>query len=108
MKRIIISSIIAITIDLTSFFILAFLWTMPLHFLLKIFLTAFIKRVLCQIILLPIIWYLIDIVKTKEGFEIYDYETNFTPFSLDNVYNFTAYKEYKKETPDKSTNIKVT
>ena len=106
-KRIIISSIIAITIDLTSFFIFAFLWTMPLHFLLKIFLSAFIKRMLCQIILLPIIWYLIDVVKTKEGFEIYDYGTNFTPFSLDNVYDFNAYKEYKKEHNNKSTNIKV-
>ncbi len=89
--RILLSSFISITIDISLFFLLGFWGVMPFKVLLDIFIFAFFKKILCEILLLPLIWFLIDVFKRKEGFEIDEHETNFTPFSLDNVYNFNAY-----------------
>lgn len=102
LKRIIISSSLAMVVDITLFFALAFLYTMPIALLIKTYCLAFLKRVIFQILFLPILWFLIDLVKKHEGFEIYDYNTNFTPFSLDNIYNINNYSTHVKNTSEKS------
>lgn len=93
LKRIIISSLLATIVDITLFFILAFLNTMPTDLFFRTYFSAFIKRIIFQILFLPILWYLIDLLKKKEGFEIYDYDTDFNPFSLDNIYDIHNYKK---------------
>jgi queuosine precursor transporter len=94
--RILFSSIIAITIDLLIYFFIGFLGVIPLNLLKKVFFFAYLKKIMFEILLLPFIWKLIDLIKNMEGFEAYDINTNFTPFSISNVYDFNAYKEIKK------------
>ncbi len=91
--RILISSFLAISLDLTLFFGLGFLGSTPILLLKKLFLCAYLKKITCEIILLPALWILIDFLKEAEGFEIQDTITNFSPFSLDNVYDFNFYKD---------------
>ena len=95
--RILLSSFISITIDINLFFAISFLGVIKFNLLSTIFIYAYFKKILCEIILLPVIWLLIDAFKKKEGFEIYDVETDFTPFSLDNIYDLSSYK--KSDTP---------
>ncbi|KTD23947.1 queuosine precursor transporter [Legionella maceachernii] len=97
-KRILVSTICASSIDIICFFLLAFFGTMPGDLFLKIFGYAYIKKILCQIFFLPLILILTDLIKKKEGFELYDFDTEFTPFSLNNVYDFHAYKTYSSTT----------
>ena len=92
-SRIFLYSMFAITIDIFLFFSLAFLGTLPTDVFINVFFFAFIKKILCQILFFPIVWFLIDYFKNKEGFEIYDDYTKFTPFSLDNVYDISAYRK---------------
>ena len=97
-KRILIAYTLSISIDITCFMILAFAGAMPTFLLLKLMTAAYFKKMLCQTALLPLIWYLIDVLKKREGIEIYDYDTKFNPFSIDNVYELTAYKKTEKNT----------
>lgn len=96
LKRLIISLSISITLDITVFFILAFLGSLSNSLFLKVYFFAFIKKFICELFLLPIIWSFIDFIKEKEGIDVYDYDTNFTPFSLDNIYNFDEHRVNKK------------
>lgn len=96
LKRVIISSLLATIVDITLFFTLAFLNTMPMDLFIKTYFLAFIKRILFQIICLPVLWYLIDLMKKKEGFEVFDYDTDFNPFSLENVYSIHNYEKRDK------------
>ena len=91
-KRILFSSTAAITLDIVCFITLAFAGTIPTAAFMKLLIAAYSKKIICEIVLLPLIWYLIDKVKAHEGIEIFDFSTNFTPFSLDNVYDLNDYK----------------
>jgi uncharacterized integral membrane protein (TIGR00697 family) len=92
-KRILLSSTVAITVDIVCFITLAFAGTLSAPVFMKLLLSAFSKKIICEIALLPLIWYFIDKVKAHEGIEIFDFSTNFNPFSLDNVYDFNDYKK---------------
>jgi len=92
LKRIILSSSLATVVDITLFFILAFFGVMPIELLVKTYFLAFIKRIFFQILMLPILWFLIDLIKRREGFEVYDHNTDLNPFLLDNVYDINNYK----------------
>lgn len=92
-KRILLSSTLAITIDIICFITLAFAGTLPFSIFYKLLVAAYIKQIICEIVLLPLIWFLIDKIKSTEGFEIFDFNTDFSPFSLDNIYDFNAYKK---------------
>ena len=94
-RRIFLSSSLAITIDIVLFLTLAFAGTLPSSVFFKLLTAAYLKKITCELVLLPLIWYLIDKVKEKEGGEIFDVGTDFTPFSMDNVYDFNAYKKVK-------------
>jgi uncharacterized PurR-regulated membrane protein YhhQ (DUF165 family) len=92
-KRILLSSTAAITVDIVCFITLAFAGTIPTAAFMKLLIAAFSKKVVCEIMLLPLIWYLIDKVKANEGIEIFDFSTNFNPFSMDKIYDFNNYKK---------------
>ncbi|NDC31767.1 MAG: VUT family protein [Bacteroidetes bacterium] len=91
-KRILFSSTAAITVDIVCFITLAFVGTIPTEAFVKLLIAAYSKKIVCEIVLLPVIWYLIDKVKANEGIEVFDFKTDFNPFSLDNVYHFNDYK----------------
>lgn len=91
--RILFSSLVTILLDLSFFLFIAFWGTIPLNIFYKIFMFAFIKKVLFELFLLPFIWFGIEFIKQKEGFEIDDNKTNYNPFVLDNIYEFQAYKK---------------
>jgi queuosine precursor transporter len=94
--RIFISAYISLSLDIFIFFVISFVGIIPFKLLRKIFLFAYFKKIIFEIALLPLIWKLIDIFKRLEGFEINDTNTNFTPFSLGNVYYLNNYKCLKK------------
>ena len=96
-QRITLSSILSITIDIVLFFLIAFLGVIPFSLLKKIFFFAFIKKFICEIVILPLIWLIINKFKELEEYEILDNETDFNPFSLDNVYNLDAYRKLSKK-----------
>ncbi len=85
--RIFISCSFSFLLDLTVFLTLAFYGTMPNNALFQLICFAYLKKIICQIILFPVICYLIMMLKKAEGVEIYDFDTQFNPFSLDNVYD---------------------
>lgn len=101
-RRILISSSLAISIDITSFMLLAFSGTMPILILMKLMCAAYIKKFSCQITLFPSLLYLINFLKNREEIDIYDLDTKFNPFSIDNLYEVNSFKKYnnKKNTPD--------
>lgn len=95
-QRITLSSILSITIDIILFFLIAFIGVTPFSLLKKIFFFAFIKKFICEVVILPLIWFFINKFKALEEYEILDNETDFNPFSMDNIYNLDAYRKLSK------------
>lgn len=93
LKRIFISCGISLSLDITCFMLLAFYGTMPNIVLLKLLIAAYLKKCFCQLLFIPLIWYLIELLKNAEGIEVYDYDTKFNPFSIDNIYEFKSLKK---------------
>lgn len=107
-KRILIAYTLSISVDIIFFMFLSFTGTMPISLLMQLTIAAYCKKMFCQIAFFPIIWYLIGSIKKWEGVEIYDYDTKFNPFSIDNIYEFTAYKKIDKNSMvEKSTKLKL-
>jgi hypothetical protein len=106
-KRILISSGFSIFIDITCFMLMAFSGAMSVSLLTKLMVAAYFKKVFCQILLFPLIWYLIRLLKKTEGVEIYDYDTKFNPFSIDNIYELNSLQKMsiKKQGSDFSSSV---
>jgi uncharacterized integral membrane protein (TIGR00697 family) len=94
-RRVLISSGFAFFFDVTCFLILAFYGTMPDSILSKLIFYAYFKKVLCQILFLPVIFGLSAWLKKLEGIDICDYDTSFNPFSLDNLYQVSSLAKHK-------------
>lgn len=105
LKRILVASSISLSIDIILFFNIAFLGAMEIDLLTKMFIYAFIKKIICEIVLLPAIWLFVDLFKRIEGFEVFDIDTNFNPFSMDNVYDINAYKKINRNNPSQIKSI---
>ncbi len=86
LKRIFVSYSLSFSIDIILFMLLAFYGSIPDLLLAKLVFAVYFQKLICQIILLPLIFYLITLLKSLEGIEIYDYDTQFNPFSIDNEY----------------------
>lgn len=91
-KRIIVSTLISLSIDIFLFIFMAFYKALPDSILINLLVTAYAKKIICQIMLLPLTFYLIALLKKKEGVDIYDYDTKFNPFLFDNIYDINANK----------------
>jgi uncharacterized integral membrane protein (TIGR00697 family) len=90
-KRILVSCGFSFLFDIIFFLTLAFYGSMENSILIKLILYAYLKKTLCQAALFPLICYVISVLKRAEAFEVYDYNTKFIPFSLDNVYELSAF-----------------
>lgn len=93
-KRIVFASIVSISLDIVSFILLAFWGVVSAAFLIKLMTVVYVKKFVCQIALLPLVWYLISRLKKAENVEIYDFDTKFNPFSLDNVYELRSVNQF--------------
>jgi len=76
-----------LSIDIIMFIFLAFYNTMPNSILFSLLVFAFLKKIICQALLLPVTFYLIHKLKKKENIDIYDIDTKFNPFLFDNSYD---------------------
>lgn len=92
-KRILLSSGLSLSIDIICFMLLAFSGVIPISLLLKLMAAAYLKKIICQILLFPLIIYLIYWLKNAEEIDIYDYDTTFNPFSIDNIYELNSSKK---------------
>lgn len=99
-KRIIVASILALSIDIVCFIFIAFYKALPDATLITLLMAAYTKKIICQIVLLPIAFYLINLLKKSEGMDVYDYETKFNPFLFDNVYDLNASRLISEESPN--------
>lgn len=91
-KRIIFAFLLASSIDILCFMMLAFYGAIPSKVLTQLILLAYSKKIACQLLLLPFIWFLIHTLKKAEQVEIFDDDTVFNPFKLDNIYEMNTFK----------------
>ena len=96
-SRIIIGSLLSISIGVFLFVSIAFWKIIPDDVFIKLMLLAFIKKMSFQILFYPLTAYLIYALKRLEGIDAYDYNTDFTPFTLDNVYNLNEFRLQNSE-----------
>jgi uncharacterized integral membrane protein (TIGR00697 family) len=89
-KRIIVSCCFSFLLDITLFLFLAFYGTMSNSLLMALIFFAYLKKILCQFMLFPIVCYMVSFLKKLEGVDIFDYNTKFSPFSFDNIYELNS------------------
>ena len=88
-KRIIISSFIAITVDNFIFLLIAYYGVMPLENMYELSYKSYGISLLLEWALIPLTCFLSNKLKIVEHTDIFDVNTQFTPFSLDVLYNET-------------------
>lgn len=87
-KRIVVSSIIAISVDTMIFVFIAYYqyFSHPID-LISMGFMIYLKKTIFEIIALPFVCIVINLLKNYEQKDIYDFDTNFTPFSIDVNYD---------------------
>jgi uncharacterized integral membrane protein (TIGR00697 family) len=101
LKRIFLSNMASLSVDIILFLSLAFYGTLANSILLQLIYVAYLKKLACQLLFYPLILFLIKKLKAWEGIEIYDYNTKFNPFLLDNVYEL----DFSKNNIDKKLSL---
>ena len=77
------STVIAQLLDAAVFIPLAYIGLFESKFIIVASIALWIAKVLYEIIATPLTYAVVSYLKKKEGVDTYDYETNFTPFSMD-------------------------
>lgn len=96
-KRVLGSSTIAIAVASVVFAGLSFIGKIPITEVLSLMIKIYLACISYEILSLPLTYMLIQFLKKKEQIDIYDFNTNFNPFSLDVTYAETDnYFELKK------------
>ena len=67
-------------VDTVLFILIAFAGIMPGNELFKAIPAVYIFKVVYEILATPLTYIIVRFLKRKEGIDIYDYETNFSPF----------------------------
>jgi uncharacterized integral membrane protein (TIGR00697 family) len=80
--RFVLSTVLGQAVDTSVFIIIAFAGTMPISVMLTVFLSAWLFKVLWEIIALPISIPLVTWLKKQENEDYFDKETNFNPFKI--------------------------
>lgn len=76
------STVIGEGVDSLIFTTMAFAGTMPFASVLNIIMTIYVFKVVYEILVTPLTYKIISWLKHKEGVDVYDYQTDFSPFSL--------------------------
>jgi uncharacterized integral membrane protein (TIGR00697 family) len=80
--RIISSTFIGVGIDSIIFCNLAFIGNIPNDILWQMIAVQYIFKITCEIVGLPITYFITGFLKNIDKVDYYDYETRFNPFSL--------------------------
>jgi hypothetical protein len=67
-------------IDTVLFILIAFAGIMPGNELFKSIPAVYIFKVVYEVLATPLTYVIVRFLKRKEGMDIYDYDTNFSPF----------------------------
>ncbi|WP_300451838.1 queuosine precursor transporter [Accumulibacter sp.] len=83
-SRTISSTIVGEGVDSALFYPLAFFDSglIPNEILLQVMLSQFVAKVLVEVVMTPLTYRIVGVLKRVEGEDYYDRETDFTPFSL--------------------------
>lgn len=69
-------------VDSLIFYPIAFLGIWETSLVIKVMFTNYVLKVLVEVVMTPLTYKIVAFLKKKENEDYYDYETNFTPFSL--------------------------
>jgi uncharacterized integral membrane protein (TIGR00697 family) len=81
-SRIIGSTVVGELVDSVIFYPLAFLGIWPTDLVIQVTLSNYVIKVVWEVIMTPITYRVVAFLKRTESEDYYDYDTNFTPFSL--------------------------
>jgi uncharacterized integral membrane protein (TIGR00697 family) len=76
------STIVGEAVDSLIFYPLAFLKIWPTHLVLEVMASNYMLKVGWEVLMTPVTYKVVHFLKAKEHEDFYDYDTNFTPFSL--------------------------
>lgn len=76
------STIVGELVDSLVFYPLAFLGIWPADLVIKVMISNYVIKVLWEILMTPLTYKVVAFLKRAENEDYYDYQTNFTPFSL--------------------------
>ncbi len=76
------STIVGQAVDSTIFVTLAFAGIMPVGVIVSIIWSSYIFKVVYEIAVTPLTYIVVNYVKRIEGVDVYDKDTNFTPFGF--------------------------
>jgi len=107
LTRILSSSVISITVDTLIFVTIAYTGVMSAIDLMYFTIGVYLKKVLCEFLTIPLTMWVINRLKVAEQVDIFDYNTDFTPFSFNVTYTelnnkLSEYLEENNYESDKS------
>jgi hypothetical protein len=76
------STVVGQGVDSLLFYPIAFLGVWSTEDVLKVLITNYLLKVSWEAILTPVTYRIVGFLKRAEGVDVYDKETNFTPFSV--------------------------
>lgn len=76
------STIVGEAVDSAIFYPLAFLGIWNTHLVIEVMITNYMMKVGWEVLMTPLTYKVVHFLKEKEQEDYYDYETNFTPFSI--------------------------
>lgn len=79
------STIVGELLDTVLFCLIAFYGQIPIKLLLMVIVSNYVLKVGIEVFFTPITYKVVRLLKKREAIDIYDYHTQFTPFSLDNI-----------------------
>jgi len=77
------STVAGEAVDSLIFYPIAFYGFWSNDLLLKVMITNYVLKVLWEVLATPMTYKVVKLLKQKEGEDIYDRNTNFTPFSIE-------------------------
>jgi uncharacterized integral membrane protein (TIGR00697 family) len=76
------STVVSESVDSVIFYPIAFFGTWPNELLIKVMLGNYLLKVSWEVLMTPLTYKIVNFLKRAEQEDFFDYETNFTPFSL--------------------------
>jgi len=76
------STLVGQFLDTTIFLLIAFAGVWPWELILSIWIANYIFKIVIEIVLLPVTYRVVKLLKVKERVDVYDRETNFSPIGL--------------------------
>lgn len=81
-QRTIGSTVVGQGVDSLIFYPLAFIGVWPVELVFTVMASNYVLKVLWEALLTPVTYRIVGFLKRAEGVDVYDKETNFTPFSV--------------------------